>query len=451
MNRLTLTVPADKSITHRAILFSALAKGASVINATSVGKDNLATLRAVQSLGVKTRSRFSREMAETLAGENILNASLDDVLGVTLEVEASGLAGLSKSETVLDCGNSGTTSRLICGILAGQKFPTYLDGDRSLRKRPFARVKIPLERMGAEFSADKLPLAVSGGNLKSITYQSPKASAQVKSAVILAGLYTPTGVVVEEPFQSRDHTERMLSSMGASISACESEYGWRVSLEVDGSELQPLNMTVPGDISSAAFLIAAALLREEEILIEGVGVNPSRTGFLDILNKMQAKVSLENERDVAGEPVADILVCPSTLSAVDVSGELLVRAIDEIPIVAILAAFADGRSKFSDAKELRVKESDRIAMVCSLLADHGIETEEFEDGFFVDAGEAKVADGNSSDWADCHDHRILMSHAVMQFALGGASMDLQSSKAVVETSYPRFFETLRDWGERDNG
>ncbi len=451
-----VSVPSDKSLGHRGFLFSALAKGLSTVSVFKPGRDNLASLRAVSQLGARIKFRgpaasVSRAQSEGIEWTEI--GSDDGYCQVT--IESPGLGNFSKPTKPIYCGNSGTTARLLCGILATCSFETSLDGDRSLRKRPFARVREPLELMGAKFSADTLPLEIEGGELEGIDYRSPVASAQVKSAIILASLAAKGDCSVVEPCCSRDHTERMLSAMGVGITSSGVEASgssaWRVVVEELNNPLSPLkDFTVPGDFSSAAFLIVAALLVPgSEVTIENCGVNPSRIGLLNILKRMGASIECRNERDSGGEAVADLVVKYSELSNVEIEESDVVEAIDEIPILAVAASFASGSCRIRGAKELRVKETDRLQAVSNLLRAVGVAVEEFEDGLDIEGlgvDPVKSVFSDSS-WQGTHDHRIEMSASVLDMIVNVARDDSYQPKVldreVVETSFPEFEGCLK--------
>lgn len=410
--RAALRVPADKSISHRALLLNALADGEARVRNPLDSADVRATARCLQELGV---------VLEWREGEAI--------------VRGRGLHGLEEAEDVLDCGNSGTTMRLLSGVLAGAPMLSVLTGDRSLRRRPMDRIVRPLREMGATVygrRADSLaPLVIRGGALRGIEYRVPVASAQVKSAVLLAGLFAEGPTSVVEPAPTRDHTERLLLRMGVQI---ERE-GTRVTLHPP-DRLAPIDMTVPGDISSAApWLTLAVCHPDAEITIEGVNVNPTRTGFLDILQAMGADVRLESRRDEGGEPVADIAVRTSRLRGTTVGGALVPRSIDELPFVALLGAAAEGVTEVRDAAELRVKESDRIEAVAAVLSRFGVRVETFEDGFRVEGptplrGAAVDALG---------DHRIGMLAGIAGALAEGETRVFNDA---VDVSYPSFWADL---------
>ncbi len=407
-------LPGDKSISHRAVIFSSISEGRSRISNFLHGEDCLSTVNAMRAAGVEI-----------------------EVDGTDVLVNGAGMGGLREPADIIDAGNSGTTTRLLAGLFAGQNFFTAMTGDDSLRKRPMKRVVGPLRLMGAEISGreggDKLPLAIKGAPLKGIEYRSPVASAQVKSSVLLAGLTAEGRTTVHEPSLSRDHTERMLLAMG-----CRGGRNADGSFFVEGgSRLKAVDIEVPGDISSAAFLMVAGMVvKNSEITIRNVGVNPTRTGIIDVLRAMGGEIALENERLVAGEPVADILVRSSSLKGVEIGGDLIPRAIDEIPVIAVAAALADGVTKISGAQELRVKESDRIETVARELGKFGVRIEERADGLVIEGCEALT--GAS---IETHgDHRIAMSMAVAGLRASGETRIKNAD--CVNVSFPGFFDLL---------
>ena len=408
-----ITVPGDKSISHRAAILGALAEGETVITGFLPGADCLATVRCLQQLGV--------EIA---------------VDGGELQVKGAGLYGLKEPDNVLDCGNSGTTARLLLGVLAGQPFFSLLTGDASLRRRPMGRVTKPLQEMGARFfgrqGGNLLPLAVQGGSLSAVKYKTPVASAQLKSAILLAGLFAEGETVVTEPEQSRDHTERMLAAFGAELGVG----GTTVRL-VGRPRLMGRAITVPGDISSAAFfLVAAAIVPGSEVLVRNVGVNPTRTGILDVLRRMGARVDVLHSRSFGEEPVADLLVRPGKLRGVEIGGPLIPRLIDELPVLAVAALFAAGRTVVRDARELRVKETDRIAAVAEELAKIGGVVATTEDGFIIEGGQ-RLAGGCAD---SRHDHRMAMALAVAGLR-ANAPVCIDNAECV-NVSFPDFAATL---------
>lgn len=374
-----VTIPADKSISHRAIIFSALAKGKSIIKNFSNGQDPHSTLNIFKQLGVQ----FEEE-------------------GTTVVVNSSGV--LQYSNSPLDCGNSGTTMRLMAGVLAGQKFNSTLIGDDSLSKRPMKRVIAPLEQMGGNIQSNnfKAPLIITGKELKAINYNSPIASAQVKSCILLAGLNANGITTVTEPYTSRNHTEIMLKAMGANLSV------EKTTVSIEKSELEPIDIEIPGDISSAAYFICAGLIvPNSEIILKNVGLNPTRTGIIDVVKSMGGNIELLSERITCGERVGDILVKYSpNLKACKISGEIIPRLIDEIPVIAVLATQADGQTVISDAQDLRNKESDRISAVVTELRKLGAEIEETPDGMIISG---KTSLKGECDVKTYHDHRLAMS------------------------------------------
>ncbi len=360
-----IQVPGDKSITHRALMFNALARGVARVDGFLDSDDTRSTIRCLQGLGVR----------------------IEDIDGGVV-VYGEGRAALEEPDDVLDCGNSGTTMRLMSGILAGLPMLSVLTGDASLRRRPMARVVRPLNELGARLTARASgtlpPLVIEGGTIRGgRQIETPVASAQVKSAILLAALAADGPITVVEPAPSRDHTERLLAAMGAGVAID----GRAVTLTPPDGDLQATDVRVPGDISTAAaWMVAGCAHPDAEIRLRGVGLNPSRTGLLDILLAMGANIAVEEERVVGGEPVADLVVRSSELRGVEVGGELVPRAIDELPLVALAGALAEGETVIRDAAELRVKESDRVATTGALLRTLGVTLEERDDGFVVAGG-----------------------------------------------------------------
>lgn len=412
--RAEIAVPPDKSISHRSLMLNAIADGDAAIVNLLDSEDVRSTQRSLEALGV----------------------AIDWPQGSTqARVQGRGLHGLIESTDILDCGNSGTTMRLLSGLLAGNPFLSILTGDASLRMRPMRRVIDPLREMGVTMHARQgdtvPPLVIKGGRLHGVHYNSPVASAQVKSAVLLAGLYADDPVEVTEPSASRDHTERMLAAMGAAITSTAG----KAQVE-PGPRLMPLKMRVPGDISSAApWMVLAACHPDAEIRLTNVNTNPTRTGIIDILRAMGASLDVVNEHDSGGEPVADVIVRSSQLHGVEIGGDLVPRAIDELPLVAVLGAHAEGRTLVRDATELRVKESDRIAAVVTVLGDMGARIEAREDGFVVDGPtslRAARVDGLG-------DHRVGMLGAIAGNLADGETHVEHDAVAV---SYPAFWDEL---------
>ena len=410
-----IQVPGDKSISHRALLLGGLADGPCRVHNFLPSADCEATLRCLRALGVQ----------------------IDEHSPTELTVQGVGLRGLREPEDVLDCGGSATTMRLLAGILAGQPFLSVLTGREGLRRRPMRRIIEPLRQMGASLwgrDGDRLPpLAIRGGPLRGIDYELPVASAQVKSCLLLAGLFAEGPTIVREPGPARDHTERMLASMGAELSVNGS-----VITLTPGERLSPMEISIPGDFSSAAFfLVAGCLVPEGEVLIEGVGLNPTRTGLLEVLRSMGADIGVENERLVGSEPVGDLFVRSSGLSATEVSGPLVVRMIDEFPALAVAATQAQGETVVRDAQELRVKESDRIEAIVSELRKLGARIEERADGFVVEGPtplHGAVVDSRS-------DHRLAMALAVAGLIAEGETV-IEGAECIAD-SFPGFERVLR--------
>jgi 3-phosphoshikimate 1-carboxyvinyltransferase len=415
-----LTPPPDKSISHRAVIISSLSDGKSIITNFLRAEDPLRTLTAFRQMGI--------EIEEHRPQTSDLRQKTD------LIIYGKGLNGLKKPKDTIDCGNSGTTMRLLCGVLAAQPFSSSLKGDASLMRRPMQRIITPLTEMGAVISSKKgcPPLSITGGKLKPINYKSPVASAQVKSAVLLAGLYCDGITSVSEPEKSRDHTERMLKAAGVNIEIKN------LKVSVTGkAKLKPLKTTIPGDFSSAAFfIVAGAIVPKSEILIKNAGINPTRTGLLEILEMMGADIALENKRDESGEPVCDIFVRQSPLKAVTVSGKMVTRAIDEFPILCVAASVAKGTTKITGAKELRVKESDRISSMTKELRKMGVKIEEFEDGVMIEGSE-KLKSATVQSYGD---HRVAMALIVAGLLADGETI-VQDTECV-NTSFPGFKEML---------
>jgi len=417
----TAVVPGDKSISHRSLMLSALAVGESRIEGLLEGEDVLATAAAMRAMG-----------ADIQRGDD----GIWTVNGV-------GVGGLLQPDTAFDMGNSGTSTRLLMGLVSSHAITTTFTGDASLSKRPMGRVIEPLSRMGAEFSASpggRLPLMVRGLNpAVPIEYTLPVASAQVKSAILLAALNTPGITRVIEPVATRDHSERMLRGFGAELSVEETNQGRIISL-VGEAELMPQSIVVPGDPSSAAFLVVAAtIVPGSDVLIMNVGLNPTRAGLFEALRMMGADIVEENPRIVGGEPVADLRVRHASLRAIEVPAHLAPSMIDEYPVLFVAAAFAEGRTIARGAHELRVKESDRITTMAEALGACGVPVEEYEDGAAIQGnGGGPIAGGATI--ASQLDHRIAMSMAVAGLAAKSAlTIDDVSP---IATSYPMFLETL---------
>lgn len=417
-----ITVPGDKSLTHRALMLAAAATGESRLSGLLPGEDCRSTAAVLRELGCAIPE---------IPGD-----------GSEIRVTGGGLEGWREPERVLDCGNSGTTARLMMGLLASRPFRATLTGDASLRGRPMRRITEPLSRMGAAFGElerpDRLPIEVAGGALAPLDHVSPASSAQVKSAVLLAGLGAGVRVSVTEPVASRDHTERMLRALGVPVTAEATPGGWTVFLPEHHVPLPPLALRVPGDPSSAAFFAALAWLADAgELVLRGVGTNPSRTGFFRIAERMGAQVEVADEREEGGEPVADLVVRPARLRAATVGEAEIPAAVDEVPILAVLAARAEGETRITGAGELRVKESDRIAAVVGNLRAVGVEAEELPDGLVV-RGTGRPLAGRVRTF---HDHRIAMAFGVLA-ALPGNRIEVEDP-GVVDVSFPGFWERLR--------
>ncbi|WP_408607005.1 3-phosphoshikimate 1-carboxyvinyltransferase [Legionella spiritensis] len=408
-----INVPGDKSISHRAIILGSIARGTTTVSGFLAGHDCMATLKAFQAMGVRIEGPVANRVV----------------------IHGVGKYGLKKPQTALDCGNSGTSMRLLAGILAAQPFDSELDGDESLRKRPMERISRPLVQMGADITTTegKPPLYIRGGQtLKGITYEMPVASAQVKSCLLLAGLYAKGETTVIEKGMTRDHTERMLTTFSYHIQKLENG----VAINSD-SECLGTDIIVPGDISSAAFfMVAASIIRGSDLLIRNVGINPTRTGIIQILDLMGADITLTNKRLCGEELVADLHVRYAQLEGIDIPVALVPLAIDEFPAIFIAAACAKGQTRLHGAKELRIKESDRIGVMVEGLQALGIETHAFEDGLFIKGGVLQGGEVNSF-----HDHRIAMA-----FAIAGAAA--QQPVIIrhcdnVATSFPDFVKTAQ--------
>ncbi len=407
--------PPDKSISHRAVIFSSLSRGKGIVRNFLRAKDTESTMNAFRALGVGIRDE-----------------------GDTLIITGNGLHGLAEPADVIDCGNSGTTIRLLSGVLAGNPFFSVLTGDSSLRTRPMARVIKPLSMMGAEIAAradNKYPpLAIRGKKLSPLNYAMPVASAQVKSSILLAGLYADGETAITEPAKSRDHTERMLPAFGADLKV----EGLTVTVR-GGRELVPLEIDVPSDFSSAAFFIVGSIIIPgSEVIAKNVCINPTRTGLLQVLKDMGAAIEIANVREVSGEPVADI-VCRggARLKGVSVVGGIVPSLIDEFPVLCIAAALAEGSTTISGAEELRVKESDRIKAMATELRKMGVEVEEHPDGLSINGRE--LLSGAS---VESHgDHRIAMAMAIAALSAEGTTTIHGAS--AVDISFPGFFDTIK--------
>lgn len=413
-----VSVPGDKSISHRCIMFGSIADGTTEIHNFLKGADCLATIRCFQAMGINIEETDH-----------------------TITVHGNGLHGLSAPSDILDVGNSGTTTRLLSGILAGQKFESKLSGDESLNTRPMKRIIEPLTMMGANISSvlrnGCAPLYIAPGDLHGIHYNSPVSSAQVKSCILLAGLYAEGETSVTEPSLSRNHTELMLKEFGADIRTLHSLSGTEATAYIKPcSKLYGQKIIVPGDISSAAYFIAAGLIvPDSEILIEHVGINPTRSGILKVCEDMGGDITLLNERCEAGEKIADILVRTSSLHGITIEGDIIPTLIDEIPIIAVMAAVADGTTVVKDAAELKVKETDRIETVTDNLKAMGCNVAPTEDGMIITGGTLHGASIHT-----LLDHRIAMAFSIAALVADGTTKILDSK--CVDVSYPTFYDTF---------
>jgi 3-phosphoshikimate 1-carboxyvinyltransferase len=411
----TIEVPGDKSISHRAVMFGALANGKTEVSNFLMGADCLSTVSCFQKMGV------SIEVGEGL-----------------VTIEGKGYDGLVEPSEILDVGNSGTTTRLILGILAGTPFHSCIIGDESIARRPMSRVTKPLKMMGAAIEGREngqyTPIAIRGGNLQGINYQSPVASAQVKSAILLAGLQTnQEETTVTEPHKSRDHTERMLRAFGVEVE--EDAYSATIR---GGQSLQATNIFVPGDISSAAFfLVAGAIVPNSEIVLKNVGINPTRTGILDVLKMMGASIEITPHNNQAFEPMADIVIKTSTLKGITIGGDFIPKLIDEIPVIALLATQAEGDTIIKDASELKVKETNRIDTVVGELSKIGATITATDDGMII---KGKTSLKGNATVSSHGDHRIGMMLAIAS-CLTEEPIELADAKSI-DVSYPNFFEHL---------
>lgn len=409
-----IKVPGDKSISHRAVMLGSLANGVTEISGFLKGADCLSTIDCFRKMGIDI-----------------------DINGENVTVHGNGLRGLKKPDEMLYTGNSGTTTRLLCGILAGQNFDTSITGDASIQKRPMGRVVQPLSMMGAKIENEYCPLYITGTKLHGIDYKMPVASAQVKTAIILAGLYADGETVIHEIEKSRDHTELMLSAMGADLTVDNLDITVKPI-----NDLTAVNVDVPGDISSAAFfLVLGAIMPNSQITVTNVGINPTRTGIIDVLKDMGADITLENVHTSAGETVADITVGSSALKGTTVGGDIIPRLIDELPIIAVAAVFADGQTVIKDAQELKVKETNRIRAVVDEFNKCGIDITETDDGMIINGGKSI----HGADFKTYGDHRMAMSLTVLaQLADGESTLDDSDCACV---SYPTFFDDFYKLGK----
>ena len=406
-----LKVPGDKSISHRAVMFGSISKGTTNIKGFLTGADCISTILIFKKMGI--------------------DIELDNT---SVKVHGRGLYGLTCPHEVLDCGNSGTTTRLVSGILSAQNFTSVLTGDKSIQKRPMNRIITPLSLMGADIKSNDgfAPLTITGSSLHGIMYNSPVASAQVKSAILLAGLYASSPTCVVEPAKSRDHTELMLKKFGADLTST------KTSVTINPcSELFANDIDVPSDISSAAFFMAAAILVPgSELILENVGINPTRDGIIRVLKDMGANIEIINPTD-SFEPVADIRVTYSNLHSTCIEGDIIPTLIDELPLLAALASLAEGTTVIKDAEELKVKESNRIRVMCDELSKLGVDVIETKDGMEI-KGTDKLK-GNVT-IATHDDHRIAMTFAILNLVSDGEIR--LDNKNCVEISYPEFFNDL---------
>lgn len=409
----TICVPGDKSISHRAVMLGAIAKGTTTVQGFLVGEDCLSTIRIFSQLGVEIER-----------------------IGTTVTIISPGAQGWKNPSDALDAGNSGTTARLLLGILAGSSITAEITGDEYLRKRPMRRVTEPLEKMGATFidknKSGMLPLLVKGNPLKEISYKTPVASAQVKSAILFAGLSAVGSTTVVEDTVSRDHTERMLRQFGANIESTNS------SVTIDGGQvLHSTVVNVPGDISSAAFFMcAAAMVKGSSITFENIGLNPTRTGIIDVLTAMGASISIKEKSQAKGEPFGDLTIEAAGLRAIEIGGELIPRLIDELPVIALLATQANGTTIIRDAEELRVKEIDRIEAVCAELKKLGADIEATPDGMRIKGPTTLKGATLSSNG----DHRLGMMAGIASVVSDGP-IKIEDVECI-NVSYPGFFDHL---------
>ena len=413
-----VAVPGDKSISHRCIMFGSIADGTTEVRNFLEGADCLATIRCFRSLGIEIEEKDT-----------------------SVIVHGKGLHGLSAPDSILDAGNSGTTTRLLSGILAGQPFESRLSGDESLNSRPMKRIIDPLTRMGAHISSIPgngcAPLRITPSSLHGIHYDSPVASAQVKSCILLAGLYADGETSVTEPSLSRNHTELMLREFGADIRTTHALDSTKATASIRPcSGLYGQKITVPGDISSAAYFIAAGLIvPDSEILIENVGINPTRAGILKVCEDMGGNITLLNERTEGGEKIADILVKTSSLHGITIEGDIIPALIDEIPVIAVMAAVAEGTTVIKDAAELKVKETDRIETVTDNLKAMGCNVTPTADGMIITGGKLTGASIHT-----LLDHRIAMAFSIAALVAEGTTKILDSK--CVDVSYPTFYDTF---------
>lgn len=417
----TITVPADKSISHRAVMFGSIAEGITNVKNFLVGEDCLRTMEAFKAMGVEIKMT-----PRLCSGFNLS--------GYSLRIHGKGLYGLEKPKEPIYCGNSGTTIRLLSGILAGQDFQVTLTGDESLSKRPMTRIAAPLRMMGADVRGEHPPLVIRGGKLKAIDYALPVASAQVKSCILLAGLYADGETSVAEPVSSRDHTERMLRLFGVKLK----KEGKRISIK-GGQQLKAKDLELPADISSAAFfIVAASIVKNSKITIKAVGVNPTRTGVLDIMKAMGAKITVVSQKTDDIEPIADLIIESANLKGATIKGEIIPKAIDELPVIMVAATQAKGTTKILGAKELRVKETDRIKSMVWGLKKMGADIKVKGDDIYI-KGPTKLKGARLKSFGD---HRTAMSFAVAGLVAAGQTA-IEDTDCIL-TSFPNFKELLSE-------
>lgn len=409
-----IKVPGDKSISHRAVMFGAIAEGRTTVEGFLPGADCLSTISCFRKMGVEIEQEADK-----------------------VTVTGAGWDGLKEPIEVLDVGNSGTTARLMLGILSTRPFHSVMVGDESIAKRPMGRVTVPLRDMGAKINGRRggnyTPLAIEGASMKGITYNSPVASAQVKSAILLAGLQCEGETVVDEPHKSRDHTERMLKAFGVEVEV----EGCLVRVQGKQS-LKGTHVVVPGDISSAAFfLVLGAITKNSQITLTNVGMNETRTGIIDVLLQMGANLSIKNEQTINEEKIADLTICSSDLKGIEIGGEIIPRLIDEIPVIAVLATQAEGVTIIKDAEELKVKETNRIDTVVTQLKNLGVNIEATDDGMVI-TGRSQINGGEVTSYGD---HRIGMAMAVAG-CVANNPITIDDVDAI-SVSYPNFFEHLK--------
>ena len=412
-----LNLPGDKSISHRSVIFNSIAKGTAEITNISLGQDCISTINIMRSMGVEV--------------------NLDDQDLTTVTIKGVGRTGLQEPNIVLDAGNSGTTMRLISGLLSTQPFFSVLTGDDSLRSRPMGRIISPLKQMGANINGrdgnTKAPFAIQGSLLQGIEYTMPVASAQLKSCLILAAINSTGETVLHQPALSRDHTEKMLGNMGVDIH----NEGLQLTIQPFNGEFQSTDVNVPADISSAAFWIVAGLCHKQgKITLKNVGINPSRSGILDVMSAMGGNITIKNSTIVAGEEVGDIVVESSELVGVEIGGDIIPRLIDEIPIIALAACFAKGKTIIRDASDARNKESDRLSITASELTKFGADIQELDDGIIVNG----VGSLNGTTCESFDDHRIAMMEAIAAILSKGQTTIKNSD--CVAISYPMFWDDL---------